>query len=107
MTRRILFMNDDPVPAALRRDAEMLLALAPRPNAAALWHQVRRERAARLRRIIDICGWSVRAAGAAAALWLALAAPTALPLALGPLALAAWLSTGICTPILGRASGAP
>jgi hypothetical protein len=100
-------MDEDLVRAALRRDSEMLLSLAPRPDAAALWHQVRRARAARLKRIIDICGWSVRAVGAAAALGVALAAPDALPVVLGPLALAAWLSTGICTPILARPPGGP
>lgn len=95
-------MGEDPVREALRRDADMLLSLSPSPDAAALWHQVRRAQAARLERIIDICGWTVRAVGAAGALVTGLTVPDALPLLLGPLALAAWLSTGICTPILAR-----
>jgi hypothetical protein len=98
-------MDEDPIRAALKRDADMLLALAPRPDAAAMWQEIRRARAERLKRIIDICGWSVRAAVAASAAGVALAAPDALPLFVGPLALAAWLSTGICTPILGRRPG--
>ncbi len=95
-------MDEDQVRTALRRDADMLLALSPQPDAAALWHQVRRARAWRLKRIMDMCGWSVRAAVAASALGVALLAPDALPLFAGPLVLAAWLSTGICSPILAR-----
>jgi len=98
-------MNDDPVRAALRRDAEMLSALSPPTDAAALWHRVQRERARRLERIMDLCGWSVRAGVAAAALGVAYWAPDALAVLVGPLALIGWLSTGICTPIAaGRSS---
>ncbi len=97
-------MNDDPVRAALRRDAEMLLDLAPPSDAASLWHEVQRARARRLKRIIDLCGWSVRAGAACAALGVAFWAPDALPVFAGPLALVGWLTTGICTPIAVRAS---
>ncbi|HEU0099335.1 MAG TPA: hypothetical protein VFQ67_11245 [Allosphingosinicella sp.] len=92
-------MNDDHVRAALRRDAESLLLQAPPPDAAALWHRIRRERARRLKRIADICGWSVRAGIAGAGLGVALWAPGSLPAFIGPLVLVGWLSTGICTPI--------
>jgi hypothetical protein len=94
-------MDDDHVRAALRRDSEMLLELAPSPDAASLWHEVRRARARRLKRITDICGWSVRAAAAAAGLGVAVSAPDALGVLAGPLLLVAWLSTGICTPVAG------
>jgi hypothetical protein len=92
-------MDEDLVRTALRRDADMLLAASPEPDAAALWHRVRRARARRLNRIMDICGWSVRAALAASALGVAFLAPDALVLLAGPLAIAAWLSIGICSPV--------
>jgi hypothetical protein len=93
-------MDEDLVRAALRRDSDMLLARAPEPDSAALWHRVRRARAERLNRIMDFCGWSVRAALAASGLGVALLAPDALVLLAGPLAIAAWLSTGICSPVI-------
>jgi hypothetical protein len=99
-------MNDDHVLAALRGDARMLLALAPRSDAAAMWHEVRRARARRLKRIADLCGWSVRGGAACAAVGVALVAPDALPLFAGPLLLVGWLSTGICTPIALGTDGA-
>jgi hypothetical protein len=95
-------MNDDRVRAALRGDAERLLTLAPPTDAASLWHEVQRARARRLKRIADICGWSVRAGVACAALGVAFWAPQALPAFAGPLVLVGWLSTGICTPIAVR-----
>lgn len=95
-------MHDDYVRAALRRDSEMLLELAPKPDAASLWHEVRRARARRLEGIMDICGWSVRAGAAFVALVVALWAPDALWAFAGPLALVGWLSTGICTPVAIR-----
>jgi len=93
-------MNDDPIAAALRRDAELLLDLAPAPDAAALWHKVRRARSKRIQRVMDICGWSLRATVAIAFGGVALSAPEALPALIVPLALVGWLSTGICTPLL-------
>jgi hypothetical protein len=97
-------MDDDCIRAALRRDAEMLLELSPPPDAASLWHQVRQARARRLERIMDICGWSVRAGAACTAAGVALWAPGALWAFAGPLVLVGWLSTGICTPVAGRSS---
>jgi|GEM_PF-5953970 len=95
-------MDEDLVRTALRRDADMLLECSPNPDAAALWHRIRRARAQRLNRILDICGWSVRAGLAASAVGVAFLAPDALILLAGPLVLAAWLSTGICSPVLAH-----
>jgi hypothetical protein len=95
-------MNDDYVRAALRRDSEMLLERSPGPDAASLWHRIRQARARRLQRIMDICGWGVRAGAACAAGGVALWAPDALWAVAGPLALIGWLSTGICTPVAAR-----
>jgi hypothetical protein len=97
-------MNEDPIAAALRRDAALLLERAPAPNAAAVWHAVRRERARRVRLIIDICGWGLRAAIAGIFILVAVAEPDALAKLGGPLVLIGWLSRGMCSPIRLRAA---
>jgi hypothetical protein len=95
-------MTDDPVAIALRRDAALLLELSPAPDAAALWHKIRRVRARRLQLIMDIGGWGLRAGIVAACGCLAVVAPDALLKLGGPLALVGWLSRGICSPMLPR-----
>jgi hypothetical protein len=93
-------MNDDPVKIALRRDAALLIELSPPPDAAALWHTIRRARARRIQLIMDISGWTLRAAIVAIFLGLALTGPNALLKLAAPLALVGWLSRGMCSPVL-------
>jgi hypothetical protein len=90
-------MHDDPIAMALRSDAERLLAEAPAPDAARMWHAMQAARAARLARLMNLCGWGLRAG---LVLVLALAAAIAPRTALGLLpavALIGWLTSGICT----------
>lgn len=91
-------MRDDSIAASLRTDAERLLAEAPAPDAPGTWHSVQAARAARLGRLMSLCGWGLRAG---LVLLLALAATIAPRTALGLLpaiALVAWLTSGICAP---------
>jgi len=97
-------MPNDPISAALRRDAALLLDLAPVPNAAA-WHAVRAARARRLSWIMSLCGWGLRALLLVAAIGLVLLAPSLLLGAAVPLALVGWLSSGMCAPLVSRREG--
>lgn len=95
-------MHDDPLIAALRRDAELLREQAPVLDTAAAWHRMRAARAARLQRILNWCALGLRV-GLAALLAgaLAIAPRTALGL-LPALALLGWLSIGISAPFRSR-----
>ena len=93
-------MADDLVALALRNDAELLMDLAPALDAVALWHRIRTVRAKRIQRIMDGCGWSLRALLATVLTGVATLSPEALPGFIPPLALLAWLSMGICSPML-------
>jgi len=92
-------MDKDDIATALRRDADLLLTLAPTPDAATLWHRIRRARAQRMHTIMNICGWSLRATIALVFAGVAAIEPHVLVELLAPLALIGWLSTGICSPI--------
>jgi hypothetical protein len=92
-------MHDDPVAAALRRDAALLLERSPAPDAAALWHTIQRARMRRIRLIMDVGGWSLRAVIVAAVPGFAFFAPDALLKLAVPLALVGWLSRGMCSPV--------
>ena len=57
----------DPIADFIRRERETLLEAAPAPNAARLWHEARRRRAASLRAAMRAAGWAIRLAVAAGA----------------------------------------
>ena len=97
-------MDDDLIAAALRRDAEMLDKLAPAPDASAMWHRAQQRRVQRIRRIMDICGWGLRAVLVLVFAGVAAAAPHALVELALPLAVVGWLSTGICSPLFKSAA---
>lgn len=92
-------MPADPIAFALRRDAEALLDLAPRPDAAAAWHAVRMARAHKLERMLRRSGWALRGAVAAIAAAVAILAPDALAGAGVPLVLVVWLTSAMCSPV--------
>ncbi|WP_066795430.1 hypothetical protein [Sphingomonas soli] len=97
-------MHDDPVIAALRRDAALLREEAPPLDTSAAWHRMRAARAARLQRVLNGCAWGLRLGLAAALAGACAIAPrTALGL-LPALGLLFWLSTGIATPFRSRAN---
>ena len=98
-------MHDDPIAAALRRDAELLLEIAPAPDAARLWHAVRAARGRKIQRLINLCGWSLRGAIALAVLGVGSLAPHALASAAVPLLLIAWLTSGMCAPAQAPGAG--
>lgn len=92
-------MENDSIAAALRRDAELMRDFAPVINAAALWNKVQRGRAQRLRRIMNLCGWALRASLLLVIVAVTLLAPQALSEFVLPLMLVGWLSAGICSPL--------
>jgi len=92
-------MQIDPIAAALRRDAELLLAEAPPLDTAGAWHRVRMSRAARLQQVLDHCAWGLRL-GVVVLLVGALASAPRTALAVLPaLILVGWLTTGIAAPL--------
>ena len=86
----------DPLANFLRAERERLIAAAPAPDAARLWHLARARRAEALRRAMRAAGWLVRLAVAGAVLVCLLAwRPEAWFLGLIA-ALAIWLTRGAC-----------
>lgn len=95
-------MNDDPIRAALRHDAEQLLRSAPQLDTAAVWHRVKRARARKIERVLYWCGWSLRAVITAASVGVAWLAPAAFIGTALPLLLVLWLTSGMCAPVRVR-----
>jgi len=88
----------DPIADFIRSEREKLLEAAPAPNAARLWHEARRRRAASLRATMRAAGWAIRLAVAAAtAISFLLLQPEANFLLLLS-ALSIWLTRGACAP---------
>lgn len=88
----------DPIADFIRSEREKLLEAAPAPNAARLWHEARRRRAASLRAAMRAAGWAIRLALAvAAAISFLFPRPEAHFLLL-LLALSIWLTRGACAP---------
>ena len=89
----------DPVASFIRGERERLLQVAPPPHAARLWHEVRRRRAAALRRSMRATGWLVRLVLAAAMLLCVLSLRPEAHLMLVLCVLSFWLTRGACAPI--------
>lgn len=88
----------DPVADFIRGERRALLQSAPRPNAARLWHEARRRRAASLRRGLKVAGWLVRLAVAAAMLVSFLFVRPEAHFLLLLCLLSIWLTRGACAP---------
>lgn len=88
----------DPIADFIRTERARLIEAAPAPNAARLWHEARRRRAASLRAAMRAAGWAIRLAVAAAtAIAFLFPQPEARFLLL-LLALSIWLTRGACAP---------